>query len=95
MTRQNRRQLDSASMSCNSLIVDINNDICSHQQANMLAAHASTIHQYTWFQVQCKHLIALLDTSVMHLHFEYSHLKTLDYRVKLYEIFNSRVGGYT
>jgi hypothetical protein len=37
----------------------------------------------------------LLGTSMMHLHFEDSHLKILDSRVKFSERFNSRVGGYT
>jgi hypothetical protein len=44
----------------------------------MLLAYTSTIHQYSWFQGQSKCLIALLGTSMMHVHFEDSQLKTLD-----------------
>jgi hypothetical protein len=61
----------------------------------MLLAHISTIHQYTWFHGQCKRLIALVATSMMHQHVEDSHLNTLDSRVKFSERFNSRVVGYT
>jgi hypothetical protein len=53
-----------------------------HQQhmilADMLPTHTSTIHQCTSFQGQWKRLIALLGTTIMHLHFKDSHLKTLD-----------------
>jgi hypothetical protein len=56
------------------------------------ASSYGTIHQHTWFQGQCKHLNVLLGTSLMHLHFEDSHLKTLNPRVKFFERFNSRVG---
>jgi hypothetical protein len=84
MTRQRRHQHDSMSMSHNSLIVNIN-DIRLQRQADTLLAHICTIHYYIWFQSQCKHPDALPGTSVKHLRFEDSRLKTL----------NSRVGGYT
>jgi hypothetical protein len=54
----------------------------------MLPTHTSTIHQYTWFQGQCKCFVALLDTS------GYIYiLKILDFRVKFFKRFNWRVGG--
>jgi hypothetical protein len=49
MTQLRHCQHNSASTSCNDLIVDMNNDICSQWQADTLSAHTSTIHWYTWF----------------------------------------------
>jgi hypothetical protein len=81
LTRQRHRQHDSASTSRYGLIVNINNDIWFWWQANTLPAHTGTIHQYTWFQGWFKHPVALLGTSIMHLHFEDSHLKILNSRL--------------
>jgi hypothetical protein len=75
MPRQHHCQHDSALTSRNGLIIDINNDICSHQQADTLSAHTDTIHQYTRFQGQCKCPIVLLGISMIHLHFEDSHFE--------------------
>jgi hypothetical protein len=44
-------------------------------------AHTITTHHYAWFQGQCRHPDALLGTSVKHLHFEDSRLKTLNFRL--------------
>jgi hypothetical protein len=41
----------------------------------MLPAHISTIHHYVWFQGYCKHLDALLGTSMKHLRFEDSYFE--------------------
>jgi hypothetical protein len=68
------RQLDSAATSRNTLIIKLN-DICFQRQADTLPTHTGTIHRYTWFQGQCKRPVALLDTSVIHLHFEDSHFE--------------------
>jgi hypothetical protein len=92
--QQHHRQHSSIVSSHNNLIVNINN-IWLQRQADTLSAHTETICQYTWLQGQCKHLIVLLDTSMIHLHFEDSHLKTLDSWVKFFRRFNSRGEGYT
>jgi hypothetical protein len=63
-----------------SLIINVNK-IRLQRQANTLRAHTGTIHPYVWFQGQCKRPYALLGTFVKHLHFEDSHLKTLNSRL--------------
>jgi hypothetical protein len=55
-----------------------------HQQYMISAASKHADSSYWYYSLiylvhdQCKHLIALLGTSMMHLHFEDSHLRTLD-----------------
>jgi hypothetical protein len=87
--QQHRRQHDSAAPSPARLAIDVTQQL--DRQADILPAHIDTIHQYTWFHGQCKCLIALLGTSVMHLCVEDSHMETLDSWVKFPERFNLRV----
>jgi hypothetical protein len=55
-----------------------------HQQYMISAANKHADSSYWYYSLiylvhdQCKHLIALLGTSMMHLHFKDSHLRTLD-----------------